>query len=275
MKTTENNMEYTVNGKRLSYDTRGERSWGDDRVLLEEAVDLTSSTQWHVKGFTIEPFLDQNTFDTFGKQTRALLFDCWSKAGLHPAFDFPLDQYHTLVKDFKEHLAAVERTKLLSVQDFPIPVRLLEDRVSQICGQPLEVRNPYDGQRIFHFRVIRPQQGDNNPLHRDIWLPDYDDCINLYIPIAGSNERSSLILVPGSHLWAESRIERTNSGAEINGLKYNVPAVTSIKGAYTIERPNPRQNEVLVFSPYLLHGGAVNLNANATRISIEIRLWKK
>jgi len=34
-------------------------------------------------------------------------------------------------------------------------------------------------------------------------------------------------------------------------------------------------NQVLVFSPYLIHGGAVNLNSNETRISIEIRLWKK
>jgi ectoine hydroxylase-related dioxygenase (phytanoyl-CoA dioxygenase family) len=169
----------------------------------------------------------------------------------------------------------VDRTKLLSVEEFPISIGLLEDRVSEICGMPVEVHNPYDGQKIFHFRVIRPQQWDNNPLHRDIWLADYDDCINLYIPVAGSNERSSLIIVPGSHLWPESRIERTVGGALINGLKYNVPAVTDIRGPYTTERPNPDQNQLLIFSPYLIHGGAVNLNKNETRISIEIRLWKK
>ena len=268
-------MEYTVNGRRLSYDTQGEKSWGEDRVPLEQGVDLTAQTHWHSKGFTIDPFLDQRTFDSFSKQTHELLIDCWKKAGLDPAEGFALDQYHTLVTDFRQHLAAVDKTKLLPVQDFPIPVTLLEDRVSQICGQPLKVRNPFDGQRIFHFRVIRPQQWDNNPLHRDIWLPDYDDCINLYIPIAGSNEHSSLIIIPGSHLWPESRIERTDSGAEINGVKYNVPAVTSINGSYVIERPSPGENQVLVFSPYLIHGGAVNLNSNETRISIEIRLWKK
>ena len=268
-------MEYTVNGRRLSYETPGEKSWGDDRVLLNQAVDLTASTHWHANGFTIETFLDKKTFDSFDRRTHELIIECWKKAGLEPSNDFALDQYHTLVENFQQHLAAVDKTKLLSIQNFPIPVRLLEDRVSQICGQRLEVRNPYDGQQVFHFRVIRPQQWDNNPLHRDIWLPDYDDCINLYIPIAGSNERSSLIIIPGSHLWPESRIEKTTSGAQINGLKYNVPAVTSIKGTYSIERPNPRKNEVLVFSPYLIHGGAVNLNSSETRISIEIRLWKK
>ena len=268
-------MEYIVNGMKLSYDTSGEKSWGEESVLLERAVDLTASTNWRSKGFTIESFLDQKTFESFTTQTHSLLLDCWRSAGLDPANDFRIDQYHTLVRDFKEHLSAVDKTKLLPVEEFPIPIRQLEDRVSQICGVPLEVRNPYDGQKIFHFRVIRPQQWDNNPLHRDVWLPDFDDCINLYIPIAGSNDRSSLIIVPGSHLWPESRIERTISGAEINRVKYNVPAVTSIKGPYSIERPDPGINQLLVFSPYLIHGGAVNLNKDETRISIEIRLWQK
>jgi hypothetical protein len=38
-------------------------------------------------------------------------------------------------------------------------------------------------------------------------------------------------------------------------------------------RPNPAPSEVLLFSPYLLHGGAVNLNENETRISLEMRFW--
>lgn len=268
-------MEYKVNDVSMSYEALGERAWGEDRTMLNEAIDLTASTSWHSKGLSIEPFLDTRSFTVFEQQTRALLLDCWKKAGFAPTNEFRLDQYHTLVRNFKEHLAAVEKTKLLPVEAFPVPIAQLEERVSEICRVSLEVKNPYDGQRIFHFRVIRPQQWDNNPLHRDIWLEDYDDCINLYIPVAGSNERSSLILLPGSHLWPESRIQRTVSGAEINGVKYNVPAVTAIDGAYSIERPNPVGNQLLVFSPYLIHGGAVNLNKNESRISIEVRLWKK
>jgi ectoine hydroxylase-related dioxygenase (phytanoyl-CoA dioxygenase family) len=40
-------------------------------------------------------------------------------------------------------------------------------------------------------------------------------------------------------------------------------------------RPDPKIGEVLVFSPYLIHGGSVNLNDDTTRISIEVRLWRK
>jgi hypothetical protein len=189
--------------------------------------------------------------------------------------NFMLDQYHTLVRDIKTHLASIEKTKLLSTMEFPVEIALLEDRVSECVGIPLVVRNPYDGQSVFHFRVIRPGHLDNNPLHRDVWLEDYDDCINLYIPIAGSDEQSSLMLIPGSHRWAESRIERTDAGAEIGGMKFNVPAVTAIAGSYQVVRPDPQRNEMLIFSPYLVHGGAVNLNTASTRVSIEIRLWRR
>jgi ectoine hydroxylase-related dioxygenase (phytanoyl-CoA dioxygenase family) len=91
----------------------------------------------------------------------------------------------------------------------------------------------------------------------------------------GSNENSSLVVIPGSHYWPESKVERTISGATINTIKYNVPAVTKIEGEPEYLRPDPQENEVLIFSPYLIHGGAANLNEDSTRISIEVRLWKK
>jgi hypothetical protein len=119
------------------------------------------------------------------------------------------------------------------------------------------------------------QRADNNPVHRDVWLEDYDSCVSLYIPVAGGNALSSLILLPGSHHWPESRLEKTIAGARINGLKFNVPAVTPISGNFEAVRPDPKENEGLVFSPYLLHDGAVNLNTDTPRISVEMRLWKK
>jgi ectoine hydroxylase-related dioxygenase (phytanoyl-CoA dioxygenase family) len=156
-----------------------------------------------------------------------------------------------------------------------LPIEEIEERISAICGVALRARNPYDDQSVFHFRVIRPNSADNNPLHRDVWLEDYAACINLYIPVAGSNARSSLILLPESHYWPESRVQKTVSGAMIGHARFNVPAVTAIEGDYSVMRPDPKENEVLVFSPYLIHGGAVNLNADETRISIEMRLWRK
>jgi len=268
-------MEYRVNNTTITYDAQGEKQWGKESVLLQDAVDLSEHTSWHDQGFTIEKLFEPAQYTLFSDNARLLLRRLWKEAGLSLPENFPLDQYHTLTNDLTTHLAAVEKTKLLPVSDFPVSIEMLEQRISAICKTPLQVKNPFDGQSVFHFRVIRPNSRDNNPLHRDVWLEDYDDCINLYIPVAGSNERSSLILIPGSHLWPESRIERTAAGAEINGIRFNVPAVTAIKGPYEVVRPNPALNEVLIFSPYLIHGGAVNLNDASTRISVEIRLWKR
>lgn len=268
-------MEYSINNTTLKYDVAGSRHWGEERTLLKEAIDITANTSWHEKGFSIEELFDAKAYTVFSQRTKSLLLQCWKHAGLVVEEDFEPDQYHTLIGDYKSHLAAVEQTRLLQVTDFPVPVQQIEERISKICNVPLIARNPFDGQSVFHFRVIRPKQPDNNPLHRDVWLEDYDDCINLYIPVAGSNEFSSLIIIPGSHCWPESRVEKTDSGAEVGGVKFNVPAVTALKGDYAVERPSPGANQVLIFSPYLIHGGAVNLNTDKTRVSIEMRLWKK
>lgn len=248
---------------------------GEDVSLLKDAVDLTSQTSWAESGFSIEKLFSSTNYLAFAEATKALLLSLWRSAGLDVPHNFLLDQYHTLTLRPGDHLAAIDKTRLLSTDDFPLGVTALENRISEICQVPVVARNPYDGQTIFHFRVVRPNSTDNNPLHRDVWLEDFDNCINLYIPIAGSNEHSSLIILPGSHHWTESRFERTKDGAVINGVKFNVPAVTSIDGDYKIVRPDPGKNELLIFSPYLIHGGSINLNTDKTRISIEIRLWRK
>jgi hypothetical protein len=267
-------MQYVINHTPIVYEAQAEREWGDKTVLLNHAIDLTGHP-WREKGYTIQPLFDADTNTAFYRSIHALLVKKWQQAGLQVPPEFALDQYHTLINDYTQHLEAVNQTKLLTVQEFPIPIKTLETRISEICGQELIVKNPFDQQSVFHFRVIRPNSKDNNPLHRDVWLEDYDNCINLYIPVAGSNALSSLILIPGSHYWPESKIEKTVGGAWINGVKFNVPAVTAIEGSYEILRANPAVGEVLVFSPYLIHGGAINLNPGVTRISVEIRLWKK
>lgn len=268
-------MIYTVNGYEIAYHANGEKMWGEEKLMLSEAIDLTALTHFNESGYAIETFLDPVSYGKFQKNAEDLLVHSWKKAGIQIPNDFQPDQYHTLVSGIEEHLKAVQETKLLHIEEFPIPIAQVEERISTVCNTSLHALNPFDGQSVFHFRVIRPKSGDNNPLHRDVWLEDYDDCINLYIPVAGSNKRSSLILIPGSHHWPESRIERTLHGAMIGTSKFNVPAVTAIQGNYIVERPDPGPNEVLVFSPYLIHGGAVNLADDQTRISLEVRLWRR
>jgi hypothetical protein len=268
-------MKYKVNNADLQYSTDGKTSRGDDRVLLQTAIDLTAKTPWTKQGFTVETLFDELQYQILKTNTKSLLLKSWSDAGFSFSEGFSLEQYHRLVKTKEGHLKAVGKTKLLSTDSFPIDIRLLEKRISEICNEVLIVKNPYDGQSIFHFRVIRPHQPDNNPLHRDVWLDDYKDCLNVYIPVCGSNDKSSLIIIPRSHHWPESKIERTCDGAKIGEVKYNVPAVTKLDSDAEFVRPNPKENEVLIFSPYLLHGGSANLNDDITRISIEVRLWRK
>jgi hypothetical protein len=76
-------------------------------------------------------------------------------------------------------------------------------------------------------------------------------------------------------LLKESDIERTVKGAVLNGTSYTVPCVISIKKEMpSLQRPNPEENEVMLFSPYLVHGGGYNFNEAKTRISLEMRFWK-
>jgi len=57
----------------------------------------------------------------------------------------------------------------------------------------------------------------------------------------------------------------------VNGASYTIPAVVGAKRPLDVVRPNPTSDQVLVFSPYLIHGGAVNFDEAQTRISVEMR----
>ena len=80
----------------------------------------------------------------------------------------------------------------------------------------------------------------------------------------------------GSHLIPENDILRTESkGAKINGNVYYVPCILETKtGAITMERPNPKAGEALLFTPYLIHGAADNQTKDTTRVSLELRFPK-
>ncbi|MEM9672272.1 MAG: hypothetical protein ACFB15_10070 [Cyclobacteriaceae bacterium] len=253
----------------------GDRRYGPDEVLLAAHDDLTQQADWAEIGFTVAPFLLDTIYQEFMTGVRDLFRRFFQQAGIKLPENVPMNQYHRLTNfDDEIHLAIVNQAKLLSTEDFPVALNWVEQRVSELCGVPVQAYNPHNGERVFHFRIIRPQRNDNNPLHRDVWLPEYHDAVNIYVPLAGSNELSSLTLVPKSHRWSEAVIERTVQGARVHGVQFNVPGITGSQNPLTIVRPNPAANEVLVFSPYLVHGGATNLNEDLTRISLEMRFWR-
>lgn len=133
-------MRYTVNGRTLEYSALGECASGSDIRLLDQAIDLTKDTLWHQAGYSVENLFTPNVFENFKQKTRNLLIDLWREAGLQVTPNFELDQYHKLAKEQKVHLAAVEKTKLLDVSEFPIPIKQLADRISTLCHVNLEVK---------------------------------------------------------------------------------------------------------------------------------------
>ncbi len=267
-------MKARLNQHDVTYHIEGAPGVRDGQVLLASAIDLTAGTPWAADGYTVvtglAPAVQAQLREGLAELVRAALRNAGVPVG--PGFD--VSQYHHAIADDRaRHLAVVEQLKEIRQEKLPVPAAVLEARVGEVLGRPVRALNPWDGERFFHLRIIRPNRPDNNPLHRDVWLPDYADCVNIYLPVAGSTPDSTLPLVPGSHHWPESRTGRTAEGAVYNGVRFTVPALTDAPEPLQIVRPSPTPSEVLVFSPYLLHGGAVNLNSGATRISLEMRFW--
>ncbi len=84
-----------------------------------------------------------------------------------------------------------------------------------------------------------------------------------------------MCLIPESHYWPEKTVERTLNGAIMNGSQYTVPGLTATSQHLNLIRPNPTGNQALLFTPYLIHGGAANLDQDTTRVSVEIRFWRR
>ncbi|MEX2588757.1 MAG: phytanoyl-CoA dioxygenase family protein [Chitinophagales bacterium] len=185
-----------------------------------------------------------------------------------------LEDYHKLISTNETHLEIIKKIgKLLDTELLGINTAYLTQEVKRVC----KIDAGISCKNVCDIRIFRPYRGDmmdNNPLHRDTWLKPLNNCLNVYIPLAGSNELSSLSLIPGSHLWKGREVERTKTNAYYNNIQYGLPSVSNISRDYEIVRPELKQNEILIFSSNIIHGGAVNLNEDLTRVSIEIRFWE-
>ena len=267
---------YTINDRSVATHVEGDILYGEDVVLLEHDDDLTAQTSWAERGYTVAPFLTRELGEQLREGMRIKIARVLSDAGFN-VDDFRIESYHRLAaQDARMHKALVEGIRRgFPLTELPIDYHEIERRVGEIVGIDVTAHNRAYGLDVFNLRVVRPESNDNNPLHRDVWLDRLRNAVNIYVPLAGSNELSSLCLVAGSHRWAESEIARTAAGALVNGLPYTVPAVVGASKPIELVRPNPSYDELLLFSPYLIHGGAANLNPDTTRASLEMRFWRR
>jgi hypothetical protein len=269
-------VNYRLGENIISLELKGNTVVGSEEVLLAQDENLIENTPWHSTGYSIEPFLTEREFMAIQYGIKDLISNKISESGGSTDANFRLDNYHSYV-DNEIHLNLARLIQSgWSVREFPIDINSVNERISEIIGQKVSTIAKHVDMNNFFVRVVRPQNfQDNNPPHRDAWLDRLRDAVNIYVPICGSNEHSALGLIPGSHLLKESQIERTVQGAVLNGTSYTVPCVISINNEMLeLIRPNPLENEVLLFSPYLVHGGGYNFNENQTSISLEMRFWK-
>ena len=159
----------------------------------------------------------------------------------------------------------------IEVDSIDFPMKHLESLLSEIVGYRLH----YEDFGLFKgplVRIIRPGKSDYNPPHRDIYIDRLRNKINVFMPIYGCSSLSSLPIIPGSHYWHEHNTIRTTTKCLIDGIRFNVPAIISKRDGTPIEmnRPKVDNGNILLFSPYIIHGGAKNLSNNI-RISLELR----
>jgi len=274
MSTRQITLDY--DGEPVTFTVEGDVTVGPPVVLLDGDDDLVAGRPWAADGYTVAPFLMPDEFARLAEGIRLTLARRLESAGLAAPADFALEHYHEVVTTDDAH-AAVSAVGpwCHAVGELGVPVERISQRVSEILGVRVSTAPPHvEFPEHFCYRVVRPRSRDNNPPHRDVWLDRLRHAVNIYVPFAGSTPRSSLPLVTGSHRWKESEIERTAAGATVNGMTFTVPSVVGAAHPLVLTRPNPGPNEVLVFSPYLIHGGAFNQHADRTRVSLEMRFWR-
>ena len=231
--------------------------WGEDMILLEKDVNLLKNTDFE-DGYKIVD-IQSNTLKEFIRNEIKTLTQK------------DLENYHEITEEDHKKVLNAMPYKKHQLQDFS---DYLEQYVSSLLKEEVKIFND-----DIWFRICRPSSlcdNDYNPCHRDIYLPFYRNMVNIYVPVFGSDENSSLKLQPGSHKWNEKDTMVTKNGAYFKrtNKKYSVDAIVASTIPLDMIRPNPKENQMMIFSPYLIHGCAENEN-NTTRISLEVRFILK
>jgi ectoine hydroxylase-related dioxygenase (phytanoyl-CoA dioxygenase family) len=148
-----------------------------------------------------------------------------------------------------------------------------------LLGHKVSDIHPDTGKRAHIIvRINRPRSYDFNPPHKDVYehwdaKSHVTPFVNFWVPIAGVGKESALPVVPGSHLLNEDKLLRTVEGGVVAGRKYHVRSVVSWDGRNDLTRVTIEDGEVLVFTPYLVHGCALNGQDDKTRVALEFRLY--
>lgn len=263
-----------IDGKQFQFNVEGDFFWGEEKLLYNDDDNIISKMEWKHDGYAVVSVFEIEEFKILKESIKKNIIKALHKQSI--VFDednFTLENYHKIVTTNEQHNKVIDVTRNLENKDFDFNIDALAERLGVILGYELTTWVEELKKTHLQIRISRPNSLDINPPHRDGYLSYWEDIINVWVPIEGCNNKSSLPVFPGSHLITENNILRTESkGAKINGNIYYVPCVLETKnGPIKMLRPNPMQGEVLVFTPYLIHGAGVNLNNDITRVALELR----
>jgi len=236
---------------------------GENKIILNNDINLLQKTDFDNVGYKICNIVNYN--ELLKEFLKMKICKITGK-------EINLEMYHNEITD-EEH-TIILNSMPYKKEDLVEFSNYITTFLSKELKEELKIFNG-----DIWYRICRPTnitENDNNPCHRDIYLDFYRNIANIYLPIVGSNKFSSLSIEPGSHKWNENETMVTNGGASFKYInkKYSVDAVVSSKTKLNMIRPNPNIDQVMIFSPYLIHGCATNHNPNVTRISLEIRFIK-
>lgn len=274
-------LKFNINGVEKRFDvTSKDFKRGKDVCLFNPR--LFTDPQMRKDGYRVVDFPSEWHSRIFESITRyvAELFRENNEGEL--PYNFSLEKYHWFVSE-KQHKKIVSAFRGgtfglggIHLKHLGIPYQDLDKFINSTVGGNMSCHYKRYGLSLKHFwiRIVRPGSNDNNPPHKDAHVKWNKDSINIYLPLAGSNELSSLPLLPGSHLEHEKEYIISSSPCYVDGKKFVVPAVVHRNGGINMITPNPQQNQILIFTSHILHGGGVNLNDDITRVSLEMRFFK-
>jgi hypothetical protein len=263
IKEENNNIINEMNEYVLYPELYSENTWGEKYTILDNDVNLLKNTDFDESGYKI--FDIKNYNDLLQRfLTNEIKFITNKKINLLNYHNEITDEEHKKILNSMPY----KKTMYSDVEEFCV---YLEKYISNVVGEPIKIFND-----DIWFRICRPtslNDNDFNPCHRDVYLDFYRNILNIYLPIVGSNSNSSLKIQPGSHKWSESDVMVTKGGAyfPLTNKKYSVDAIVASKKPINMIRPNPSESQMMIFTPYLIHGCADNTIDYTTRISLEIR----
>ena len=253
----------------------GDFHWGKENYCLYKSEkNIIANTSWENLGYTImKDIVSSDQYQLLRNSITNILLNIAEELGISISKKlFCLEDYHLFINSDDEHQAIIEKSRELSIEDFDFDMNIITQNLSEFMNLRLTSWIKELKRSHIQLRINRPMTYDINPPHRDGYIDVFKDVLNIWLPISGCNDKTSLPVIPKSHFLPENKIFKTDiGGAIINKNQYNVPCILKTNfGVLKMIRPNPKETEALVFTPYLIHGAAFNKSKN-TRVALELR----